>query len=160
VTKSLEQRIAELEDREAIRELLHAYCYLVDEGRVAECADLFTEDALADFHPLAVSHGIARIRRFFGNIPNLFSSIRHFVHNETIALDGDRARVSCYFEFKAVLTKGAGYQGAGQYDDNLVKADGRWRIKERKANFYFFLPENESWAQTERVKQLLPPKKG
>ena len=31
-------------DKDAIRELLHQYCFFMDEGRFAELAELFTPD--------------------------------------------------------------------------------------------------------------------
>jgi hypothetical protein len=33
-----------VEDKEAIRELLHRYCFYMDEGRFTELAALFTDD--------------------------------------------------------------------------------------------------------------------
>jgi hypothetical protein len=32
------------EDKDAIRELMHRYCFCMDEGRFGELAALFTED--------------------------------------------------------------------------------------------------------------------
>lgn len=153
MAKELETRLRELEDREAIKELRHMYCYYVDQGRYAECAGLFAEDAVADFSPLGVFRGINEVRKFYcETIPSLFTSMLHFVHNHTLTLDGDRGQGSCYFEFKGISAKGEGFVGAGHYDDDLVRVNGRWKFKGRKVTFYFFMPERESWTQKDRLK--------
>jgi len=44
MTKVTEKQIEELLDKEAIRELMHTWFYLVDEGKAVEALDRFTTD--------------------------------------------------------------------------------------------------------------------
>lgn len=151
--KDTESRIREFEDREAIKELRHMYCYHVDQGRLAETAALYSDDAVADFGPIGLFRGKEEIRKFYCEfLPANFTEMRHYVHNHIIQLNGDRGEGACYFEVKLVTTQGKGITGSGRYDDEFVRVGGQWKFKARRVSFDFMLPDGESWAQKERMK--------
>ena len=47
--------VSELLDRQAITDLIHAYCYHFDRNEPAEVAALFTPDATVDYGPEAAT---------------------------------------------------------------------------------------------------------
>ena len=55
--KELEAKIQELNDREAIRDLRYRYHEYVNEGKMAEIANLFTDDGVLDFGHLGKATG-------------------------------------------------------------------------------------------------------
>ncbi len=153
MAKDLETRITELEDREAIKEIRHMYCYYADSGRMAECAALYSDDAIADFGPLGVYRGIDEIRQFYcDTVPSFFSFMLHLVHNHTVRVNGNTGEGSCYFEFKGTSAKGNPLIGAGRYEDQVVKIGGQWKFKRRNASFHFFMPATDSWAEKNPIK--------
>jgi hypothetical protein len=154
MAKTLEQRVRELEDRERIKELRHLYCYYADQGRLGECADLFTrDDPVAEFEPLGTFRGWEAVRKFYTEVvPKMLPYMLHFVHNHTIELRGDWASGQCYFEFKGTSASGEAWIGAGWYEDDLVRVGEGWKFKRRKANFSFFLPASVGWAVPDKVR--------
>jgi len=153
MSKDMESRMREMEDREAIKELRHLYSYHVDQGKMAECAALYSDDAVADFGPIGIFRGRDQIRGFYCEyLPANFAEMRHYVHNHVIRLAGDRGDGECYFEVKLISTQGKGFNLAGRYDDEFVRVGGQWKFKARRVSFDYFLPDGESWAQAVRVK--------
>ncbi len=46
-----------------------------------------------------------------------------------------------------VSFKDESYVCACQYDDVLIKQDGKWKFKSRKVTFYYFVPLREGWGK-------------
>jgi hypothetical protein len=112
-----------------------------------------SNDAVADFGPIGIFHGVDQVRRFYCDyLPSNFTEMRHYVHNHTIRLAGDTGTGSCYFEVKLITKQGKGLTGAGRYDDDLVRVDGEWKFQARRVRFDYVLPDGESWAQRSRMK--------
>jgi hypothetical protein len=62
--KELEAKVAELYDREALRDLRYRYHECINEAQMAEIPDLFTEDGELDFAHLGNAIGREQIKRF------------------------------------------------------------------------------------------------
>jgi ketosteroid isomerase-like protein len=154
MSKSAEERLQILEDREQIRELRATYCFLVDDARFDELVDAcFTADAHCDFRvrsgdqdPL-VSTGSDEVRSFFKQVVHgTLRDMSHTTHNHRIAVDGDRASGDCYFELTAHdASSGAPVVGAGRYIDRYRRVGDDWRFEERKADIFYMAPLAEGW---------------
>ncbi len=143
MTQDLEARITKIEDRIAISELRARYCFLVDHGKGREAVDLFTEDG--EFHgPVKIYRG--REEQLKHYTEHTLSGMWHFICNEIIEIDGNSAVGQCYCNMPSVF-KGESYVCACQYDDVLVKLEGKWKFKSRKVTFYYFVPLKEGWAK-------------
>lgn len=121
------------EDRLAIGELLAAYCQHLDLGEWDAFCALFTDDARLDFGPvMGVHEGRAGIRAFTDTMRGLGLPMRHYVANVVITGDGTHARARSYV---LALTgqPGAQSQTTGRYEDELVKVNGRWLLRVRRA---------------------------
>ena len=121
------------EDRLAIAEVMAAYCHAIDLGGWDDLPGLFTADCRLDFGSLmGVFEGTEGVRRFAATLKGLGLFMRHYTTNVLLEGDGQRARGSSYV-LAITGPPGASSQTTGRYDDELVKVDGRWRIRVRRA---------------------------
>ena len=138
---SIEQRVQELEDRIAIRELVDQYTYCADtrdaEGQMA----IFTEDTNFEVYmdekiaePTQVVTGRKNLRPVFDDL-NQYLSTMHFNGQSTVKLDGNKATGTTYCRAYHLKVED-GVQKlmiAGiRYYDKMVKQDGGWLFSERK----------------------------
>ena len=63
--RELEAKVAELYDREAIRDLRFRYHECINEAQMAEIPDLFSEDGELEFGHLGRAKGREQIKAFF-----------------------------------------------------------------------------------------------
>jgi hypothetical protein len=134
-TKTFEQVVIELADREAIRELPQRYCDCVWRADVAGIVKLFAEDGT-----FAVK-GAGRDRSVTGSA-NLLKTYaedlagikpRPYIHNHVIELKGDgRASGRCYVEVRDA-SKNFDLLGTGYYNDEYVKVGDEWKFQTRSA---------------------------
>ena len=120
-----------LEDREAIRDVLHRYCYGTDGGDTELWVEGFTDDCVWDGGPMGYLEGKEAMREFHKpNVENA-KGMRHLTLNTVFDIQGDTARVISYV---MVMLRGESPSVffLGHYDDQFVKVDGKWRIKVRK----------------------------
>jgi ketosteroid isomerase-like protein len=129
-------RVAQLEDREAIRLVLRDYGRLLDERRFDEFGQLFAADGeyvsagTTTRGPAEITASLKRI--FAGNSMGLKEPNFHVLFNERIQLSGDRATATSQSFFVA-----PGADGAPQlvmmasYDDVLVRTADGWRFARR-----------------------------
>ncbi|MGH7934820.1 MAG: nuclear transport factor 2 family protein [Candidatus Binataceae bacterium] len=127
-----------LEEKEAIRDLMSAYCFYVDNCEFEKFADLFTEDAQFEAGPLGKLCGREAIREFIaGSIPNRGEgpARKHCTLNHLINVSGASARADSYIIVLREADNGIIASLAGRYEDVLVKQNGEWRFKVRKIHF-------------------------
>jgi hypothetical protein len=121
------------DDRLQIAEIVARYCYAIDQRRWDDFYDLFTDDCRLDFgNVMGVFEGQEGLRRFTATMSGLDLFMRHYTTNLVVRGDGEQARAECYV--LALTGTGVGRnQATGRYEDDLVKAAGRWRIRQRRA---------------------------
>lgn len=140
---SLAERVARLEDLEAIRTLDARYCRHLDDGNWDALMDLFTEDG--EFDGLSHPKGRDEMRTFFAGLADGgLTSFWHFITNVEIELDGDHATVRSFL-WQPCVTDGTPAIAAGRYTDQAVKVDGRWLYRVKQVRFHFFGPLEAGW---------------
>jgi len=141
--KTLEARIQEIEDREAIRELTAMYCKCVVQGDVEGIVDLFTPDGVMESGETNVGGHEALLAMY----RVAMSDLRPLpcVHNHIIEIDGDHARGTCTLELRGV-SDGTSQIGAGHYEDEFQRLDGRWKFSHRNLILYHMVPLSQGWA--------------
>src|SRR5215813_1031630 len=160
--QQLEAKVAELTEREAIRDLRFRYHVCINEARMAEIPDLFTEDGELEFGHLGNAKGHEQIKKFFGGLAGDRASqpgqprrglyrVKQFIHNHMINLHGDTADGFAYLEAKPVYN-GESYVVAARYDDEYVKRDGHWKFSRMSLKPYFMVPLKEGWAGDDLLK--------
>jgi uncharacterized protein (TIGR02246 family) len=123
-----------LEDKDAIREVMAAYCHALDACRFAEVASLFADDGI-----WTTDYGEAKGR---GAIERMLASIvpvkgegpqrKHYITNIIIKVNGDSAEsISDYLVVRESGPDLIPVMG-GTYKDQWVRRDGTWRFKRKE----------------------------
>ena len=125
---------AALEDKDAIRELLARYCFLLDGYRLAEFAALFTADGewISRNGKAVGPEAIEKLLRDLVPEPALGSRRKHFTANIIIDLSGDSATVISNFLVVRDSEAGPVIAVAGTYDDIVVRTATGWKFRSRR----------------------------
>jgi hypothetical protein len=138
---NIEQKLQELEDRIAIRELIDQYAYCADTRDAKGQMALFTPDTNFEVYmddksssPTQVINNRQDLFPVFDNLNTYFATM-HFNGQSTIKLNGDRANSITYCRAYHLNIQ-EGMQKlmiAGiRYYDIMVKQDDEWLFAERK----------------------------
>ena len=110
---------------------------------------LFTDDASLLTHFPAGSgqddvgsQGRAELLEVYKDLGAM--SLKPFIHNHIIEVDGDRARGFCSVEIR-LTQNGEAYTGAGHYEDTYRCVDGGWRFQSRELFVYHWVPYRQGW---------------
>jgi uncharacterized protein (TIGR02246 family) len=145
------------QDRAEIADLIARYLFAMDYHDADAYAGCFTEDGVLDYAmgTLVGREAIrAEARVFAAKIGEIFvdwqghpARLRHLVQQKVIRIDGNRAwHTGLWWE----MTNGGpggtiATPSFGTYEDELVRADGRWLFA-RRTIYNEFLPGRESAA--------------
>ena len=127
-----------LEEKDAIRDLMSAYCFHVDEGEFDKFAALFTSDGTFEPGPQGKYQGREAIRKFIASVvplPGEGPARKHCTMNHLISVNGSEARANSCIIVLREAENGIIPSLAGRYEDLIVKQDGEWRFKVRKIHF-------------------------
>jgi hypothetical protein len=134
MTKSTEELVQDMLDREAIRDLPVRYCHYVWTNDVEAMLGIFTLDGIlstiGDDNQERETKGQDALRRFYTNLDQF--KPRPYIHNHVLELlGGGKAKGTCYVELRAV-TRDMEWVGTGYYHDEYVKDGGAWKFKARR----------------------------
>src|SRR5262249_16555080 len=123
------------DDRLAIHDLLARSCPVIDFGLWDDFPSLFTTGCVVDFGELMGGHeGHEGVRRLGGMIGGTGLFMRHLVTNVMIEkAAADRAETFCYILALTGSGPASLMPTTGRYEDEVVKRDGRWLIRRRRA---------------------------
>lgn len=125
---------SDLEDRLAIIELTHRYCWALDSKQFDLLDTVFLPDATAELRS-APLEGRDAIRNRIRNALDPLDATQHTVSNHLVTIDGDTASARTYLHSQHVRTGTPGgelYVIAGRYEDELVRTPEGWRIRFRR----------------------------
>jgi ketosteroid isomerase-like protein len=133
VGRTIEERLQQLEDEQAIRQCLYTYGHALDYGLRDEWVDLWSERAVLHW-PHESYRGPAAIAGAYdghSHAPEAYH--KHFLVEPRIRVERDRATVDSYFTRINDSPQGPLLRSFGRYRDVLVRCDdGRWRFLERR----------------------------
>lgn len=120
-------------DERAIERLLFDYAYFLDMNMPERMAELFIDDCAVSYAPNFGAEGIEAYKTTLDGIGTFFKATSHHVSNVCVDFEADdrgkvRAVVLAIHRYTRERPDGLLY---GQYDDVVVKIDGRWRFKSR-----------------------------
>jgi len=126
---SANDRLAAATDRLELVELLHRYAWAIDSGDWDLLAQVFTEDAEADFSSMgeyvegeSTTRGRAAIAAWLRRALAPFPGVLHFMSNQLVEVQGDRARTLAYMH---VLHMPMG----GIYHGEALRTREGWRLR-------------------------------
>jgi hypothetical protein len=135
------------EDKDAIREVLHRYCFCMDEGRFAELAALFAADG-EWVAPYRTAKGPANIAAWLKQSVPPHPKRMHYVMNSIINVAGTSATARSNYLVMVEGSSGPIPAVCGTYADELVKQSDGWRFLRRelihafKGDMALTLPQN------------------
>ena len=154
--ESLEQRLARLEDIEAIRNLKALYAHYCDHGYDPDgVASLFTKDGIWESNVFGTYHGVESIHRFMAGISKVVVWALHYMTNPMIdvAPDGRSANASWLLFGPATMRRAADPNAldaviqTGNYEDTLVKESGRWKFQHLKVHLHCVSNLDQGWVR-------------
>lgn len=130
---ALEAQLRELLDKQAILELIHAYCNAADRHDHDKMRALYHEDAIDDHGHFAKGPAM----EFIDKLPEIQKAMAILHHNVTtvnLKLDGDRAEGEVYIlAFHQVKHESELFDVliGGRYFDKYEKRGGVWKFSHR-----------------------------
>ena len=151
----LAQRIARLEDIEAIRQLKATYCEICDDSHNPDrIVTIFTEDGIWEGRGIGTARGHAEIRQLFERFASMMDFTQHMTLNPKITINGDEASATWYFfgpfrfRAKAEQPANAKWQAA-RYHETYRRVDGEWKIAHLKiAGPSISVDYDKGWAES------------
>ena len=141
-TEDLERRIARLESRAEIAELLARYAVLIDDHEFEALGELFTPDARFG-SPGSAHTGRAAIVANYRAVGDLYPITLHEARGFVLDFTDDdhaRGQVTGFSEQASarhtVIT-------SFRYDDEYVRLDGRWRFASRQVRTLYAMTHAE-----------------
>jgi SnoaL-like domain len=118
-------------DKDEIRELLHSYCFHMDEGRFRELGDLFASDG-EWVAPYRSAHGPVAIAAWLVQSVPASPRRMHYVMNSVIAVNGDAATAKSNYLVMVEGPDGPVPSVCGTYADVLIRTPSGWRFRRRE----------------------------
>ena len=118
-----------LVDREAVRDLLHAYARAVDGKDLAAVAACFTADCAYEgtLGRGTIADALASLEGAFAR----YDRTMHCMSTQLVEIDGDAARAETYCVAHHVRPDGGHFATGVRYLDALVRTRAGWRIRQR-----------------------------
>jgi hypothetical protein len=118
-------------DKDAIRELLHLYCFHMDEGRFADLGALFAADG-EWIAPYRSARGPAEIAAWLTQSVPSTPRRMHYVMNSVIAVRDNEATAKSNYLVMVEGPDGPVPSVCGTYADLLVREEKGWRFRRRE----------------------------
>ena len=140
MSEDLHQRIAAIEAREDIRDLVTRYGMAVDDRDMATVGALFTEDAVFRHgDDSIVNHGRQEIVDFYTDRLSAFGATYHYPNSHLIELDGPTTATGVVCAHAELGIDGHSYVTALRYHDNYRNEGGRWLFAERRLAMLYYM---------------------
>ena len=140
--KTIEQRLAVIEDKMAIKYVVDEFSNLADTKEIDKQVLLFTEDGVVESvskgQPSTPLKGREQLKQAFSGFLSNFHTVYHQNGQQTIILQGDKAEATRYCRVILVGKQNEQEMKTILYTiskDSFVKENGKWLISHRTSNF-------------------------
>ena len=126
--------MSEREDRQDIAAVLVRYATGIDRRDWPLFRTVFTDDCELDYAVvIGTWKGVDAVTDFMEKTHELAGHTLHRLSNQVIEVDGDKAVARTYVDALIMVgDEGAGVNGVGFYDDEIVRTPDGWRIARRR----------------------------
>lgn len=139
-TLTLEERIARVEDRLALREMVSRYNISIDNRDLDTVGSLFTANAFFGSADGAMgATGPQAIVDQFKSRFSVLGATNHFTHDQLISFESATRATGTVASHAEVWRNEQAMITALRYADVYEKQDGVWRFAERKLSFMYYL---------------------
>jgi hypothetical protein len=142
--ENLNNRIVEIEDRIALKELVDTFSTLSDKKEVRAQTQLFTANATVETYRggvlAAKLTGRKAMEDAFGGFLKNFETVYHINGQQTVVLDGDKASGTSYCMVTLIGMENGKKMKTSIgviYQDDYVRENKRWLIAKRVSNFHW-----------------------
>jgi len=118
-------------DKDAIRDVLHQYCFCMDHGRFTELAALFVSDG-EWIAPYRRAKGPSEIAAWLAQSVPSKPRRMHYTMNSIITVDSTRAEARSNYLVVVEGAHGPVPSVCGTYQDALAKVGEAWRFQRRE----------------------------
>lgn len=119
-------------DKEAIADLIHAYCYHFDRAEADKVVSLFTSDAVVDYGPdVPTMTGLEEISPMIERgLASFFAATSHHISNIRILFDGPdvASSVSYLYAWHRYCDERPNSELWGQYHHTFQRTQDGWKI--------------------------------
>lgn len=130
----IERGVQELLDRQAIADLIHAYCFHFDQNEPTQVAALFTAGATVDYGPEAatITGGDSIAATIAAGLEHTFAATSHHVSNIQLTFeDDDTARGITYlYAWHRYVDGSPDGELWGRYHHRFERTAAGWKIAE------------------------------
>ncbi len=132
--KIAENQVPFSPDVEAVRDVIHRYCYFIDSQKSEKLRAIFADDVELDYPTYHKRYkGIENVLGIYkkqAEKPYFLSTIAHRMSNELVSISksGDESHATAYYFGSVVQTTGELRLFAGVYTFHMRKFDGIWKI--------------------------------
>lgn len=138
-TKSIDERILELENKAALKNLVDTFSILADIKDAQAQTFLFTENAVVDSYrdgKLGTHlEGRKQIGEVFGNFLSNFKIVYHFNGQHSVTINGNKATGVLYCLTTLISADNVKNTFGIHYNDEYVFENGKWLISKRSSYF-------------------------
>jgi ketosteroid isomerase-like protein len=150
--RTLESRLAEVEDRAAIRDLTARYNICIDNRDLKSVGELFADQASFGSKDGAMrATGRESILKQFESRFSVLGATNHFAHDHVIWFESPTRARGLLSVHAELWRKEHTMVAALRYDDVYEKADGLWCFAERLLSFMYYLPIEEYGSALGRI---------
>jgi len=147
----IEAQIQQLNDVEAVRKNLAAYCRAVDAKDIKLLESLFSRDMELSVSPWSFEfRGRDAVIDFYAKAFLDTDDSRHNCANELIETCEGGYTSSCYFH-STVAIGSESLVGWGNYDDSFVLEDGVLKFKKKVITVIVLVPLKNGWAGPDKI---------
>jgi len=168
--KTLVDKIETLEEIDKIKELQRIYGYYLDGLMYDDVIDLFSDNTESlEISSIGIFLGKEGVRKFFTNMK--MNSLRkpeharglslHMMLQPVVHLDPGgktaRGRWQCFMCLNLGTTgEPNAAWGHGQFENEYVKEDGKWKFKKLRVFIAFQSPYEDGWLKTPFIGRTVP----
>jgi hypothetical protein len=155
--KALEEEVTRLKDIEEIKRLQKIYGFYLERWQADDITELFSDapDASVEIADTGVFIGKRSIRRFFSLLENPPKEFLHVMTQLNDVVDVDKSGKTAKGRWYGLGVLAMAVDGVtraifsnGVYENEYVKEDGKWKIKQMVWNRIFFTPYEDGWVKT------------
>lgn len=125
-------------EAQAVRDVIHKYCYFIDSQNSDKLRTIFADDVELDY-PTYHEHykGIEQVLAIYqkqASKPYFLDTMAHRMSNELVSVSegGDEAHATAYYFGSVVQTTGELRLFAGLYTFHMRKLAGSWKVVDYK----------------------------